>query len=134
MARMAERIAKVEQRLASKTQAPIIIIFPEWASPDGGQMVLWSGRTPTQAEIQEALDRHDAQEVERPAARQREALGDTPAAVARTLEARALVEGARERAKPAATVWRRCGSCRTRVLALADGSMARCAQCGAGGV
>jgi hypothetical protein len=130
MARMAERIAKVEQRLASKTLPPIIIVMPEWASGgDDGVAVLWAGRTPTQAEIAEALDRYDAQQAERPAARQREALGDTPAAVARTLEARALVEGVRERAKPAPMVWRRC-RCGVRIEAPADGRVARCERCG----
>jgi hypothetical protein len=128
---LAERVARLQVRVNERSRAPVILVFPEWASPDDGLMVVWSGRTPTQAEIQAELDRHDAEQGQRPVARQREALGDTPAAVARTLEARALVTAAKERAVPAPTTWRRC-ACKARVEVPADGGVGRCARCGRG--
>lgn len=123
---LAKRIAK-----AAKREKTHITVFPEWACGGGDRIVVWSGRRPSENEIREAIT--DADEAEHaqgaPGVKHIEAQGRDADERRRTLEARAAIEANRERAKQAATVWRRCEKCRTYMSVLAESKRTLCERC-----
>ena len=126
------RREQLQKKLAQRArrEKTLITVFPKWACGGGDRIVVWSGRTPTDEEIRDAIAAADeAEHAQRPGVKQIEAQGRDADERRRTLEARAAIEANREHAKQAATIWRRCEKCRTYMSMLAESTRTLCERC-----